>query len=531
MNVLLPLLKRLPKPLRNLLKRARGLNASLAQKTSMKRVYSGIFSEIDANPCVKIHVETKDFFQKEIDADGNFNRYDTLVRYLAVENFYGKNDFGFEMYLKMQKLRLGKHFPQLDYLESFKSLIRRFENVGYDDDYPLLVSNELKLLDGSHRFALVLYHETPNICISPVKSLKNITINYGIDWFREKGFSAQEIAVLQSTFDRLEAKHTSTFAGILWSPAHPFKDEILSDIDDTYRITESRELAFDNRLLYENFVRGIYHIDEIADWKIAKKIKYMEDYPPQVTIFEFKTSNPQYRKKSSNRQCISIGGETLKKQIRHKYSKRLDRYFHDILLHIGDNEVHSNYMRRLASPKLSIVEFLDNIRGEEYVVLKTDTPYLPTDFPRSIPFGKDLDILCAKTAFSAMKRFLLEFTQQYEGSLEPRIISGLGEIRVRFELSGFLIYQIDIRTEMHGADTEALIRCRLPHLNFFVPALVDEAWIRANEYLADTSKTHHLDYVTKALPKIDETSRIAIERVLVGDSGKSTKSPGMRPES
>ena len=36
-----------------------------------------------------------------------YSRLDTIVRYLAIENYYNVNDYGFALYKKMQEKRLG----------------------------------------------------------------------------------------------------------------------------------------------------------------------------------------------------------------------------------------------------------------------------------------------------------------------------------------------------------------------------------------------------------------------------------------
>ena len=49
---------------------------------------------------------TELFFQHN--TKQGFLRYDMIVRLLAIENYYGINDFGFDLYYKMQKARNGK---------------------------------------------------------------------------------------------------------------------------------------------------------------------------------------------------------------------------------------------------------------------------------------------------------------------------------------------------------------------------------------------------------------------------------------
>jgi hypothetical protein len=95
--------KKIAAKIKRRLKRFKG---SVIRRLSQKTVFAGIYSEVISNPCAKIVVETKDFFQKEIDQHGEFNRYDTIVRFLAVENYYGKNDYGFATKTQSGKPRI-----------------------------------------------------------------------------------------------------------------------------------------------------------------------------------------------------------------------------------------------------------------------------------------------------------------------------------------------------------------------------------------------------------------------------------------
>lgn len=61
--------------------------------------------------------------------------------------------------------------------------------------------------------------------------------------------------------------------GIIWNCAFKFKDDILGimsrfcKIDDSYTI--------DLQTNYESFVRTIYDSDNIAKWKVDKKVEKM----------------------------------------------------------------------------------------------------------------------------------------------------------------------------------------------------------------------------------------------------------------
>ena len=79
--------------------------------------------------------------------ENGFNRYDIIVRLLAVEEYYKKNNYGFLMYEQMQEIR----FKQKPYIREalekrgklrFCELIDSIEKNGYNDnDNPILLND------------------------------------------------------------------------------------------------------------------------------------------------------------------------------------------------------------------------------------------------------------------------------------------------------------------------------------------------------------------------------------------------------
>lgn len=143
----------------------------------------------------KIEVSLQKLFAANF-SEENTRRYDIVVRYLAIENYYGKNDYGFDLYRKMQRFRtLKKEFEDL-YEMKFRNLIKLFDQYGYDTESYIKVFDDLNLSDGSHRVALGLYHRLKNISVQilPYKKI----INFGLEWFIKNGFSDKEINIIRN---------------------------------------------------------------------------------------------------------------------------------------------------------------------------------------------------------------------------------------------------------------------------------------------------------------------------------------------
>ena len=72
----------------------------------------------------------------------------------------------------------------------------------------------------------------------------------------------------------------------------------------------------------------------------------MSAYPKDLRVIKIEIPEPKFRKKE-NGQLISEEVETLKKQIRESYKEKIDNYFHDIIIHIGDSYSHTKQSKNL----------------------------------------------------------------------------------------------------------------------------------------------------------------------------------------
>ena len=210
-------------------------------------------------------------------SDFAYNRLDTVVRYLAIENYYGKNDFGFTLYEKMQNARMGQGYAPGS-IEKYKELIASFDKNGYDGDSCITCDQNLKLVDGSHRLALCLYHGIPEISIQLMPQATNI--EYGIEWFQKNGFTSAEIEVICEKCIELLEQNIVPFTCILWPPVQEYFDEITQILADAYEVVSCEDFEYKEET-FARMVRGVYHIDDIETWTIEKKFSYMASHAPK----------------------------------------------------------------------------------------------------------------------------------------------------------------------------------------------------------------------------------------------------------
>jgi len=141
------------------------------------------------------------FFLQQVQG-GRFNRFDTIVRILAIEEYFGENDYGWRLYEKMQKERV-KDFqgeiPVATYRERFEELIKSFKENGYNSKYPIFCNDDNQLMDGSHRLACSIYFKEKEIT---VKRAEQATIDYGLKWF-EPNFTQEELKYIQDRFNKV----------------------------------------------------------------------------------------------------------------------------------------------------------------------------------------------------------------------------------------------------------------------------------------------------------------------------------------
>ncbi len=143
---------------------------------------------------------------------GVFNRMDIIIKHIAIDHFYGKNDYGFELYEKLYPKPGGR-------VERFKRLIKSFEENGFViyEHIPIPVTESYELLDeGSHRVTCCLYFGIGKIFVQPRKEQNGVypcvkkgkpVVRYLVrapqEWIRGKGYSQKEENIIIQTYNEI----------------------------------------------------------------------------------------------------------------------------------------------------------------------------------------------------------------------------------------------------------------------------------------------------------------------------------------
>ena len=98
-------------------------------------------------------------------------------------------------------------------LQKMLELIRRFESSGYNPQYPILIDDQYRIIDGLHRVVLCIWNEIEEIPCRIVKASQNYELLLDDRNFlperklKEYGFTAEEIQQLQSIRKFMENKY------------------------------------------------------------------------------------------------------------------------------------------------------------------------------------------------------------------------------------------------------------------------------------------------------------------------------------
>ena len=315
------------KTYRNLL----GKIDSLTQKYKFQADTAYLLQKSD----LKIKYSTSKIFAQQYHND-KYNRMDLIVRYLAIEDYFKKNDYGFNLYNKMQKTRIpggiSKH-GNIVSENNFKQLISSFINNGFNCNNKIELDSQLRLDDGAHRLALSAYMEITDVPIKIIPNKQDVV--YGIKWFENNQFTQNEIKLIENKKSEIFKKLGLLFPIILWPPIQDYFEEIENDLKSNFHVHEAKTIQLGDR--FSNFVRQVYAIDDIDLWKIEKKISAMSSHSSTIRFFLIEIPNPNFRKKALNNNDISMTIEKTKLNYRQKYASKINNYFHDIIIHACDN--------------------------------------------------------------------------------------------------------------------------------------------------------------------------------------------------
>lgn len=215
-----------------------------------------------------LFIQSKDLFLAQF-KDNEFNAADVIIKYLAIENYYGLNNFGFELYNKLQFYRINQNWEK-----RFVNLIDSFEK-GYNSDSIIDTDLNYSIHDGAHRLALAIFHDLKELRIR----LYNTNLyrrEYGFNWLKPY-FTKDELDIIINKYQELLNRCMDPYYCILWTPSHRLFEEIrkkITTLEDGISVNDS-ELIYLNSSDLKKFIYDVYRTDDIRLEKLNLKYEYM----------------------------------------------------------------------------------------------------------------------------------------------------------------------------------------------------------------------------------------------------------------
>ena len=101
------------------------------------------------------------------------DNYLLATRCLAIDQYFNKNDIGYEIYIKVISLFCSKETAEKR-LRQFKKLIENWEQNGYDEKQTISILDNFQCFDGMHRLSLAVYFKQEYVVCDIYNNYKEI---------------------------------------------------------------------------------------------------------------------------------------------------------------------------------------------------------------------------------------------------------------------------------------------------------------------------------------------------------------------
>lgn len=142
----------------------------------------------------------------------NKDDYRMAARYLAIDQYFEKNNYGYQVYKKCMNLFNNEKTSEKR-LQRFIKLIQNWENIGYDERQSVSLMEDYRYIDGAHRIALASYFKQEYIMCDIYPSSKSLSDVHGAGAVLSKeiavelGVDEETIAILEETNIRIEEQY------------------------------------------------------------------------------------------------------------------------------------------------------------------------------------------------------------------------------------------------------------------------------------------------------------------------------------
>lgn len=158
-------------------------------------------SKVGVDATEEILLKQHDIFHgKCLDGFLNFNIITIL---LGVEECFGKNTYGLALCRKYRENISPVEQENVDiYMERFKRLVQEFDGTQWNEGTGIVLNRNGRLIDGSHRLAICLYHGVKEIPVITMSTSVEILRDW--NWFlTSEIYTSDELDVIKERYHLL----------------------------------------------------------------------------------------------------------------------------------------------------------------------------------------------------------------------------------------------------------------------------------------------------------------------------------------
>lgn len=168
--------------------------------SGIKKIYSFFITKIYKISSKKTIIKISEIFNTN-----KMTKYHHIVsalRYVAIEEYYGENDFGMDFYIRANQWENKKHLEKD--LERFKSLIKSIEINGYDMNSEIYIDLDGNCFDGTHRLALCAWFGIKKVPAAIVK--RHLKIKSVQEMKEYYCLSDEDYVILEKAYQRMRER-------------------------------------------------------------------------------------------------------------------------------------------------------------------------------------------------------------------------------------------------------------------------------------------------------------------------------------
>lgn len=298
-----------------------------------------------------MRVPVKDLITMQTYFPMRFRSWVMAVHVLYLEYYEGKNRIG----LGLEKKLLQKQYGE-DNLAKYDSKIKQIRTTNWKDVEPIVVDRDMRLIDGALRLAIAYYDHQDFIYVRCADYSINQYV-YGRDYLWSIGFDTEELQQVEKKVVEMLENCGYLNTCIIWPPARGMYEELQSALTNYEPGNITIHDYWDTTMSYEElkgFIEMGYKKDDAMDWALQMKSKFMfkasqiDDDVYPVRFVRLKMINPDYIVKPTSGQPYSQESLRCKETLRAIYKHNVQYYERDVVIHISDNYLQSNYIWQLA---------------------------------------------------------------------------------------------------------------------------------------------------------------------------------------